>query len=101
MKNEVIKILQRKKKNILENWVKFQLADEGLRDDLMSNDELRSQSEELLNAFATNLSDANIDDPANVAFEPVTDILGAISITRAKQGFTSRETGNFVFSLNR
>src|SRR5688500_7749609 len=99
MKNEAIKILQRKKKNILENWVKFQLADEGLRDDLMSNDDLRSQSEELLNSFVASLSDANIDTADNTAFEPVTDILGAISITRAKQGFTPRETGNFVFSL--
>ena len=67
MKNEVIKILQRRKKNILENWVKFQLADEGLRDDLMSNEELRSQSEELLNSFVTNLTDASIDDPAHHA----------------------------------
>lgn len=99
MKNEAIKILQRKKKNILESWIKFQLADESLRDDLMSNEELRAQSEELLNAFITNLSDTSIDDPASTAFEPVTDILGAISIARAKQGFTPRETGNFVFSL--
>jgi rsbT co-antagonist protein RsbR len=99
MKNEAIKILQRKKKNILENWVKFQLADEGLRDDLMSNEELRAQSEDLLTAFVTNLSDVNFDEPSSGAFEPVTDILSAISITRAKQGFTPRETGNFVFSL--
>lgn len=99
MKNEAIKILQRKKKNILESWIKFQLADESLRDDLMSNEELRAQSEELLNAFITNLSDTSIDDPTSTAFEPVTDILGAISIARAKQGFTPRETGNFVFSL--
>lgn len=99
MKNEVIKVLQRRKKNILENWVKFQLADEGLRDDLMSNEELRSQSEELLSSFVTNLTDTNIDDPASPAFEPVTDILSAISISRAKQGFSPRETGNFVFSL--
>lgn len=99
MKNEAIKILQRKKKNVLENWVKFQLADEGLRDDLMSNEELRSQSDELLNAFVNNLTDASIDDPGGSSFEPVTDILGAISITRAKQGFSPRETGNFVFSL--
>lgn len=99
MKNEAIKIFQKKKKNILENWVKFQLADEGLRDDLMSNDELRSQSEELLNVLVSNISDSTIDDPHNPAFEQVTDILSAISISRAKQGFTPRETGNYVFGL--
>jgi rsbT co-antagonist protein RsbR len=99
MKNEAIKVFQKKKKPILETWMKFQLADDTLREDLMSNDDLRSQSEELLNAFVDNLSDVNIDDPKNSDFDAVIDILSAISITRAKQGFSPRETGVFVFSL--
>jgi rsbT co-antagonist protein RsbR len=99
MKNESIKIFQRKKKQILETWMKLQLSDEALREDLMSNDELRSQSEELLNAFSDNLKDTNIDDPKSSDFDSVIDILSAISITRAKQGFSPRETGIFVFSL--
>ena len=99
MKNEAIKVLQKRKKTVLENWMKFQLANESLRDDLMSNDELRSQSEELLSALVDNLNDVSIEDPRSSAFEQVSDILSAISISRAKQGFTSRETGAYVFSL--
>src|SRR4051812_15565921 len=99
MKNEAIKALQKKKRNILESWMKFQLADEGLREDLMSNDELRSQSDEFLNALIETLNDENIDDPKDNSFEGVIDILSAMSIGRAKQGFSPRETGNFVFSL--
>lgn len=99
MKNEAIKVLQKKKKSILENWIKFQLADESLREDLISNDELRSESDDLLNALIDNLSDTNIEDSDSAEFEPVRDMLGAISISRAKQGFTPRETGIFVFSL--
>src|SRR5690349_20776331 len=99
MKNQAITILKKKKKNILENWIRFQLGDESLREDLMSNDELRSQSEELVNAFVDSLSDANIDNPKSHDFEPVSDILNGISISRARQGFTPRETGTFVFSL--
>ncbi len=99
MKNEAIKILQKRKKNILENWIKFQLADETLREDLMSNEDLRSQSDELLTSLINNLSDANIDDPKSTAFDQVNDILGSISISRAKQGFSPRETGFYVFSL--
>jgi rsbT co-antagonist protein RsbR len=99
MKNEAIKILQKKKNSILENWIKFLLSDNNLREDLMSNDELRSQSAELLNAFVDNLSDSNIDNDKSRDFEQVNDILDAISISRAKQGFSPRETGNFVFSL--
>lgn len=99
MKNEAIKVLQKKKKSILEHWIKFQLSDESLREDLISNEEVRSQSDDLLNALIDNLSDSNIEDSQNADFEEAKDILGAISISRAKQGFTPRETGNFVFSL--
>lgn len=99
MKNESIKILQKKKKTILETWMKFQLSDQTLRDDLISNEDLRSQSEELLEAFVNNLKDENIDDPHSTDFDAVTDILSGISIARAKAGFSPRETGTFVFSL--
>lgn len=99
MKNESIKILQKRKKNILETWMKLQITDEGLREDLMSNEELRSQSDELLTTLVNQMSDSNIDDPKSADFEPVSDILDGISISRAKQGFTPRETAVFVFGL--
>ncbi len=51
MKQDISKLLQKKKKNILEDWMNLQLADAGLREDLMSNDELREQSAELLDAL--------------------------------------------------
>jgi rsbT co-antagonist protein RsbR len=99
MKNEAIKVFQKKRKGIFESWIKFQLADDSLREDLMTNDDLRIQSDELLSVFISNLSDDNIDNPKSPDFEPVTDILSSISISRAKQGFTPRETGAYVFSL--
>jgi len=99
MKNEAIKIFLKKKKNILESWVKYQLTDDTLREDLMSNEELRGQSEDLLNTLVNALSDENFDDPKSSDFEPVNDILNAISISRARQGYSPRETGVYVFSL--
>ncbi len=53
MKNEAVKIFQRKKKSLLESWIKYQLADQTLREDLMSNEDLRTQSDELLNSIVT------------------------------------------------
>lgn len=76
-----------------------QLADAGLREDLMSNDDLREQSEELLDVFLKVINDENITDMQSADFEPVHEILGGISISRARQGFSSRETGIYVFSL--
>jgi len=92
-------LLQKKKKNILELWMKNQLADEGLREDLISNEELRNQSEELVTALIGNLSGDNFTDLDSDEWSPVIEILGGIAITRARQGFSPRETGNFVFSL--
>jgi len=94
-----MQLLQKKKKNILELWMKNQLADEGLREDLISNEDLRSQSEELINALVGNLSLSSSPDLESDEWGPVVEILGGIAITRARQGFSPRETGNFLFSL--
>lgn len=99
MKNEAIKVFQKKKKNIQETWMKFQLNDESLREDLMTNEDLRRQSDELLTTFIETLDDSSIDDPRSAHFDAVVDILSAISISRARQGYSPRETGTYVFSL--
>ncbi|ACU04322.1 STAS domain-containing protein [Pedobacter heparinus] len=93
------KLLQKQKKNILELWMKNQLADEGLREDLISNEDLRSQSEELISSLVNNLTSSDMEDLDGDNWNPVIEILGGIAITRARQGFSPRETGRFVFSL--
>src|SRR5690606_34434729 len=92
-------VLRKQKKNILELWMKNQLTDESLREDLISNEELRSQSEELIDALVDNLSEEISTDMNSEKWNSVIEILSGIAITRARQGFSPRETGNFVFSL--
>ncbi|HUC82906.1 MAG TPA: STAS domain-containing protein [Flavisolibacter sp.] len=99
MKTDIAKLLQKNRSQILENWMKNQLADAGLREDLMSNDDLREQSDELLNNFLNVISDKNIGDSQSSDFEPVYEILSGISMSRARQGYSPRETGVYVFSL--
>jgi len=99
MKADIAKLLQKKKKQILEDWMNDQLKDEGLREDLMSNEELREQSVELLDVLLKALTDTNLSDLQSADFEPVHEILSGISISRARQGFSPKETGVFVFSL--
>jgi rsbT co-antagonist protein RsbR len=99
MKLEISKILQRKKKQILEIWMKNQLSNETLREDLMSNDDLREQSDELLNALSANINEGTLANPQSDELEEVYEILSGISISRARQGFTPRETGVYIFSL--
>ena len=99
MKFDTAKILQKKKKQILELWMKNQLVDFSLREDLMSNDELSVQSEELVDALLQSLNSATLEDFQSAALEPVYEVLDGISLSRAKQGYSARETGMFVFSL--
>jgi rsbT co-antagonist protein RsbR len=99
MKVDLSKLLQKKRKQVLEQWMKNQLADENLREDLMSNEELRSQSEELLDILVQTVNDGNIWDAQSSDFDSVQEILSGISISRARQGFSPRETGIYVFSL--
>jgi rsbT co-antagonist protein RsbR len=97
--NTTAQLLQSKKKTILENWMQNQLTDEGLRNDLISNEELQKQSDELLNGLGRAMASGNTDNIYAVEYEPVTEILNDISITRARQGFSPRETGMYVLSL--
>jgi rsbT co-antagonist protein RsbR len=98
MSKDIGKLLQKNKKHILEDWMTRQLADATLREDLMSNEELREQSNELLNALLKTITDHTIDTQS-AAFDEVNEIISGISISRARQGFTPRETGIYVFSL--
>ncbi|PRY12755.1 rsbT co-antagonist protein RsbR [Pontibacter ummariensis] len=97
--NNTAQLLQNNKKRILEIWMQNQLDDEALRDDLISNEELRRQSEELLSSLASATASGNVENIYAPEYEPVTEILTDISITRARQGFSPRETGMYVLSL--
>lgn len=97
--NNTAQLLQKHKQQIQEDWIKNQLSDATLRDDLMSNDELRRQSEELLNGLLRGISSGNYDNIYAAEYEEVVEIISDISITRARQGFSPRETGQYVLSL--
>lgn len=92
---DISKILQKKKKHILEAWINGQLANDALREDLISNEESRSQSEELLDGLLKKLS----GDQQHEGADPVEELLEELTITRARKGYSPRETGVYLFSL--
>ena len=98
MKSQTASFLKKNKKQLLEAWIKNQLAEATLCDDLISNEELGSQSEELLNTLLQALSSGELDTES-AAFQPVVDILSDLSITRARQGFSPRETSMYILGL--
>lgn len=97
--NTTAQFLQKNKNTILENWVQNQIDDNSLRDDLISGDDLRKQSEELLYGLLRAISTGNLSNIYSTEYEQVTDILSDISVTRARLGFSPRETHAYVLSL--
>jgi rsbT co-antagonist protein RsbR len=92
-------IIKRREKDLLERWIKEQLSAVSLRRDLISEPELREQSREFLGLVASTAGKANLSSVDAPAWQPVRDLLGGISRSRAAQGFTPSETATFVFSL--
>ena len=95
MGDKTIQILKDKKELILERWISKQKAE----DNYFNADEQQQDSEELLDAFLSALDDHNIDDRNAREFDKVYEILMGISVSRAKRGFSPRETGVYLFSL--
>lgn len=99
MATDITKVLKKNQSAILERWMKNQLSDAALRDDLMSNEDLRAESEELITALINSINDKSFNNATADDFDHVNEILSGISISRARHGFTPRETGLFVVSL--
>ncbi|MBO9661083.1 MAG: STAS domain-containing protein [Chitinophagaceae bacterium] len=98
-KTTVHQILNKNLKKLQEDWITQQLQDEGLREDLISNEDLRSESDELLKTLLVALKDDNLEDITSSDFDKVNELLAGISLNRARQGFSPRETGYYIFSL--
>jgi len=91
-------LIRKHEGDLLNDWVKEQLAALTLRPDLLSEAELREQSRSLLSAVRTAL-DKSGGEIGSAEWTPVRELLGDFSRSRARQGFTPSETATFVFSL--
>lgn len=89
-------ILKKHEGEILNDWMKEQLAAVRRRD-LMNDAELREQSTTLLREIAK-AAEGGMDTNSR-AWEQVRGLLGELSFSRARQGFSPTETAMFVFSL--
>jgi rsbT co-antagonist protein RsbR len=96
---DTTKLLQKKKKQLTDLWLKNQLSNDILRDDLISNEEVTSQTAEFMDSFLKAVNSNNITDPTSADFDDVIETLSGLSIERARKGFSPRETGLFLLGL--
>jgi rsbT co-antagonist protein RsbR len=92
-------IIKRREQDLLDRWMREQLGAVMLHRGVLSESELREQSREFLDLVASATVKANLSSVDAPAWQPVRDLLGGISRSRAAQGFTPSETATFVFSL--
>lgn len=100
-RSRITEILRKHYQDVLDDWIKEQLAAATIRPDLMSESELRKQSADFLSAFRKATQGGNLTDIATEEWADVRELLGSISHSRAEQGFTPSETATFIFSLKR
>jgi len=96
--SKIAEIISNSKEELLENWLKEQKKAKTQHTELISEDELRHQSEELLSLFAKGCL-SGLEDTSTEAWSEMRDFLSAISRNNATQGFSPSETATYIFSL--
>lgn len=99
MTTSIAKTLLNKRNEILQEWMRQQLSAKNLRADLVSETELRADSERFLNVLSDAAQSGNVSDILAPEYKPVLEMLEGFSSTRGLQGFTPSETATFVFSF--
>jgi rsbT co-antagonist protein RsbR len=99
MTTSIAKTLLKNRNEILQEWLRQQLSAQNLRADLISETELRSDSERFLNVLTEAVQFGNISDILAPEYKSVLEMLASFSRSRGLQGFTPSETATFVFSL--
>jgi rsbT co-antagonist protein RsbR len=92
-------IVTKYQSELLDEWVQLQTGALTLRRDLMSDAELRVQSQRFLGLFSETLRGGADSGASGSAWAEVRNLLEEISRSRALQGFSPSETATFVFSL--
>ncbi|HEY1937837.1 MAG TPA: STAS domain-containing protein [Candidatus Angelobacter sp.] len=91
-------MISKHEEQLRTEWLK-QMSSAVRRADLMSDEEIKAQSRELLAAIASGAKSGDVANLDGAAWATTRDILQSISTSRAKQGFTPGETTSFVLSL--
>lgn len=99
MTTSIAKTLLNERNKVLSDWVQQQLAAETLRADLISEAELRADSEHFLKLLCDAVQSGNVSNILSPEYKPLLDMLEAFSRSRSLQGFTPSETATFVFSF--
>ena len=92
-------LIAQNKDQILREW-NAEMTESARRGDLIKEGELRSQCVRFLDLLAQGTAGAGTNVQSG-AYDPMREMLGEISQSRAQQGFSAKETATFVLSIKR
>lgn len=98
-KSKLAEILRNYESDLVEHWMKEQLAAGTLRRDLMSDNQLRQESSEFVRLFRQGVAGGNVTDMTAHNWDALREMLASTSRWRAERGFSPSETATFVFSF--
>ncbi len=96
--SKLLGAIQQNREPLLEDWLR-RLKAAVRRQDLVNDRELESQVGELLSAITDVPAGTSLDDLSGAGWDPVKELLAALSVSRANLGFSPSETAMFVLSL--
>jgi len=99
--NNLAEIVNDREAEILNDWIELQRGSVTRRADLISDRDLHADSKNFLAAFRNGVASGELTEINAPTWESAREILGNLSRSRARQGFTPSETATFVFSLKR
>ena len=96
--SKVAQLLRKHERDVLQQWLSYQVSATTMRADLIKESDLREQSRRFLQLF-TEVVQQNGDGENAGSWRSVKDMLSEVSRSRVAQGFSPSETATFVLSL--
>jgi len=95
----VAELLQKRRDELLNNWIKDRLESGDFREELISKKELRHQSRQIIDMLAQAIRDSGARDFSSAEFDELRSFLNEISHERAVKGYTPIENASYVLAL--
>ena len=99
--SKIAQTVREQEGEILQDWLRNQLAAVRSRSGVISDEALRDDSRRFLARLSQALAREGADETQNPAWDEVRAMLGELSRSRAVQGFSPGDTASFVYSLKR
>lgn len=91
--------LESQRNELFSDWLKEQTTALSSRGDLLSDSELRTESDRFLKLFAVASKGQDFSDIAASEYKPLLEMLSELSRSRGRLGFSPTETATFIFSF--